>query len=262
MTNNNKKRFYYLINIQFLGFRYSGWQKQTNAKTIQGMVDKTFFCILGHDKFKTLGAGRTDTRVSANEFAFELFVYEELDVKELLKELNLNLPADIEALRVREVDNKFKIINDPKVKEYFYMFATGQRIHPFCTPFMVCFRDDLNIELMKKGAKLFEGIHNFQRYCYKPSLDTKFVREVLKSEIVINDLYTASFFPPKSWIFHVHGKGFMRQQIRLMVGALVKLGLEEISLEDIKESLLGGDNIHLARIAPSSGLNLNKVVFE
>ena len=65
-------KYFYLIKIQYCGFRFSGWQKQTNAKTIQEMFDKTIFFITGHENFKTLGAGRTDAKVSANEYLLEL----------------------------------------------------------------------------------------------------------------------------------------------------------------------------------------------
>ena len=68
---------YYLIRIEFLGFRYHGWQKQAKLKSIQGMVDKTFKFVLGHVNFKTLGCGRTDAKVSADDFVlFELVVFE------------------------------------------------------------------------------------------------------------------------------------------------------------------------------------------
>ncbi|OUR97916.1 tRNA pseudouridine(38-40) synthase TruA [Halobacteriovorax marinus] len=258
------KKFYYLINIQFIGFRYSGWQKQTNAKTVQEMVDKTFHFIFDHDQFKTLGAGRTDAKVSANQFALELFVRDEQDPAKLLADLNTNLPADIRALDVTEVDESFKIINDPKIKEYQYIFTYGEKIHPFSAPLMVNFSDSLDINLMKEGAKLFEGRHNFKSYCFRPNPAGEFDRSVELCEIVENDLYTASFFPKESWILQVHGKGFMRQQIRLMVGALVRLGRGEITLEDISDSLISGETAKeaIGFVAPSSGLILNKVHFE
>ena len=65
---------FYLIRIEFLGFRYHGWQKQPNFRSIQGMVDKTFEFIFQHNDFKTHGCGRTDAKVSADDYAFELFL--------------------------------------------------------------------------------------------------------------------------------------------------------------------------------------------
>ena len=58
-----QKRFFYLVNVQFLGYRFHGWQKQPNTKTVHLMIDRTLKYILGEQKFKTLGAspfiGRT-----------------------------------------------------------------------------------------------------------------------------------------------------------------------------------------------------------
>jgi tRNA pseudouridine38-40 synthase len=260
-------RYYYLINIQFLGFRYSGWQKQPNTKTIQGMVNKTFRCIYGDAEFKTLGAGRTDAKVSANNYSFELFINEKVDLSSFLEVFNKNLPPDIRALNITEVDKDFRIINDPKLKEYQYMFTYREKLHPFCAPYMVSFSKDLDIDIMKIGASLFEGKHNFGQYCYKPNEATTIVREIEYCKILENDIYTGSFFPEDSWILHVHGKGFARHQIRLMMGALVRLGRGDITLNDIEESLrereINFNNLtSLGFIVPSSGLILNKVNFD
>ncbi|MBT3584724.1 MAG: tRNA pseudouridine(38-40) synthase TruA [Halobacteriovoraceae bacterium] len=255
------KKHLYLIHIKFLGFRYCGWQKQNNVKTIQGMIEKTLFSILGHREFKTLGAGRTDSKVSAKQFAFQLFCSTEIDEKELLLEFNKKLPPDIKALKVESVDQKFNVISDSKIKEYCYFFTLGEKMHPFCAPFMVGFPGTLDIELMIKGAKCFEGSHNFQRYCYKPSAETVFNREIVSSEIVRNTEYSANFFPKEVWVFKISGKGFLRHQIRLLMGTLVELGKGEISLIELENSLLGGDNIHLGSIAPSSGLMLSSITY-
>ena len=85
---------FYLIRIEFLGFRYHGWQKQSKYRSVQGMIDKTLEFILQDNNFKTLGCGRTDAKVSANDFAFELFILDSLQLNNqtLLSELNKNLP--------------------------------------------------------------------------------------------------------------------------------------------------------------------------
>lgn len=253
------KKYYYLVSIQFLGFRYSGWQKQVNGKTVQGMIDKTFKCIFNHENFKTLGAGRTDSKVSANQFFFELFIFDKQNESELLIALNNNLPADIRALNVVKVSKDFNVITDVKLKEYTYLFTNDDQMHPYCASLMVSFPGELDIDLMKIGAKLFEGNHDFQRYCYKPNDNTVFERFITLSEIVDNDLYTGNFFPNQSWIYKIQGSGFLRHQVRIIVGTLIKLGRHEITLDDIKKSLLGGSNERLSEIAPSSGLSLNSI---
>ncbi len=257
-----KRQNFYLIHLQYLGFRFHGWAKQPDVKTVHQMIDKTLPFVLGHKRFKTLGGSRTDAMVSANHAVVELFVEESLEKTSFFHELNRNLPADIRAVRIEETDAAFNIIQSPRRKEYVYLFAFGEKCHPFSAPLLASFMEDLDIGLMKQGAKLFEGKHDFRKYVTKPSENTDTVREVLLSRIEANDLLTASFFPEKSYAYHIHARGFMRNQIRLMTGQLIRLGKGEISMDDIRESLTHPDDIPFDYIAPPSGLILNRVVFE
>lgn len=265
VTNTCKalKKYYYVITVQFLGYRFHGWQKQPRLKTIHLMIDKTLKFILENKTFKTLGAGRTDAMVSAHEAAFELFLEEDPidDVESFMQLLNYNLPQDIRAMTIKEVDSGFNIINSSKVKEYVYLFAHGNKFHPFCAPLMATILDPLDIELMKQGAKCFEGTHNFKAYCYKATHEGIYKRTVETCELVENTLFTANFFPEKSFVLRVKGKGFMRNQIRLMVGTLIKLGRGDISLEYIENSLKPESKEVMDYIAPASGLILNKIEF-
>jgi len=257
------KRYYYVVTVQYLGYRFHGWQKQPNLKTVHLMIDRTLNFIFEGKRFKSLGSGRTDAMVSAQEAAFELFVYEPLeDFEEFLTLFNINLPQDIRALSVREVTKDFNVINDAKIKEYLYVFAHGDKYHPFCAPIMTTILDKLDIEAMKQGAKLFEGFHNFKTYCYKATDNGIYNREILTCEIVENTLFTANFFPKTSYILRVRGQGFMRNQIRLIMGALIKLGKGEIAIDYITESLKPESTEVMDYIAPASGLILNKVEFE
>lgn len=258
-----QKKFYYLVKVQFLGYRFHGWQKQPNTKTVHLMIDRTLNYILRDQSFKTLGAGRTDAMVSANEAAFELFLnLKPIDnIPEFLNIFNQNLPQDIRALSIQEVDAKFNIIKDSKLKEYHYVFAYGNKFHPFSAPILTTILDPLDINIMKLGAQLFEGQNNFKTYCYKPTDEGLYERELFQCELVENTLYTASFFPKQSFILKVIGKGFGRHQIRLMMGALIKLGRGEIDMDYIKNSLKPDTEYIMDYIAPASGLILHKIEF-
>ncbi len=227
------------------------------------MVDRTLNFILEGKPFKSLSSGRTDAMVSAEDAAFELFLKEPIEDEVTFLELfNYNLPQDIRALNIKEVDSTFNIINNPKIKEYLYLFTYGEKCHPFCAPIMTTILDDLDIDLMKQGAKLFEGNNYLWSYCYKPTENGVYTREILQCELVENELYTANYFPEKSYILKVKGKGFMRNQIRLMMGTLIDLGKGKLTLQDIKNSLVPDSNIKMENIAPASGLILNKIEFE
>jgi len=256
------EKYYYLIHIQYLGFRYHGWLKQPGLKTIESMIEKTTEFVLGHTDFKILGASRTDSKVSANHSAFELFVNHPLDKDQLAIKYNHNLPNDINVIKIEEKDKHFNIINSSKLKEYAYLFSFGEKCHPFCAPLMAFYSTGLDINMMRKGALLFKGKHNFKRYCTKPNPKTMFEREVLVSKIEENNLYKANFFPEISYVYHIHSKGFLRYQVRLIMGQLFSLGRGEIELGEIKESLKGNYDKPLRHIAPSSGLILNKMEFK
>ena len=227
------------------------------------MVDRTLNFILEGKYFKSLSSGRTDAMVSAESAAFELFLQEPIEDEIAFLELfNLNLPQDIRALDIEEVDDKFNIIQHSKIKEYLYLFTYGEKCHPFCAPIMTTILDVLDIELMKQGAKLFEGENYLKSYCYKPTDKGIYTREILTCELVENTIYTANYFPKQSYILRVRGKGFMRNQIRLMMGTLLDLGKGKLSLEDIRFSLLPNSIVKMDYIAPASGLILNKIEFE
>ncbi|MHA6280541.1 tRNA pseudouridine synthase A [Salinimicrobium sp. CAU 1759] len=259
-----RQRFYYLIKIQYLGYRLHGWQGQPGLKTVEGLVKKTLKFVLPEIKFKILGASRTDAMVSAHEAAFELFIdHQPLEnMADFLVLFNKNLPPDIRALSIKETDASFNIIQHPKLKEYLYLFAFGKKTHPFAAPLMATFHEKLDIDLMKKGAKLFEGRHSFHNYCTKPTEHTVLEREIEKCEIVLNKEITASFFPERSYLLRVVGSGFLRNQIRLMMGSLVLLGNGEKTLEEMKASLDKKVTSPATFIAPGSGLILNRVDFQ
>ncbi len=259
-----RKRFYYIIQLQYLGFRYHGWQKQPTVNTLQRMVERTIAYVLEHKNFKVLATGRTDAKVSANQTYIELFVDNvPLNIKAFFIDFNQNLPQDIRALKIEETDENFNIIQSPKIKEYVYLFSFGEKFHPFCAPFMYNIAENIDILIMQQAAKLFEGKHNFRSYCHRPSEKTILEGEILHCEIKKNEKYTANFFPKESYLLEVKGEGFKRNQIRLMMGVLLDLGKGKIDIDFIKKTLdPKAEEIVLEHIVPGSGLILNSVEFK
>ncbi|MGB3775261.1 MAG: tRNA pseudouridine(38-40) synthase TruA [Leeuwenhoekiella sp.] len=255
-----RKRYYYLIKVQYLGFRYHGWQKQPEVLTVERMMQRTFQYVLQHNNFKLLAAGRTDAKVSVNETYIELFLDEDpIDSSTFLPYLNQNLPQDIKALSIEETTAEFNIIQQKKTKEYLYLFSQGAKIHPFCAPFMVHVAEQLDIELMQKAAKAMEGTHDFVNFTFKPKPETQTVVTIDCCEVVTNDIYTANFFPSESYLLRVKGAGFKRHQIRLMMGALIDLGTGNLEYSNFQEILKADKKIKLTHIAKASGLILQSV---
>ena len=255
-----KYSFSYVVSLQFLGFRFSGWQKQTNAKTLHDMVDKTLSFVFDNERYKTIGVGRTDAKVSANTYCFQLFTDAVVDEMAFLKELNSNFSPDFRATSMRNVSLGYNLINAPKLKEYHYYFSFGEKNHPFAAPFMINVDGDLDIDLIMEAAKLFEGTHYFNKYCTKPSANTVFKRTIDFCEVSLNDVLVANFFPQQSYILKVKGKGFLRYQIRLMMATLFEVGKGNLTLAYVENSLQeGNDGKPLRNIAPASGLQLYNI---
>ncbi|BDD04325.1 tRNA pseudouridine(38-40) synthase TruA [Aureibacter tunicatorum] len=257
-----KKWHCYLIRVQYLGFRYHGWQRQPGVKTIQSMLEKTIRFVLQREDFKILGASRTDAMVSANSACFELFAREEIELDPFFQGMKSNLPHDIDILSAKPISDKFNIIQDSSEKEYVYLFSYGNKNNAFAAPFMTYKLANLNIEKMKEAAILFEGNHDFRRYCIKPSEETVFSRTINHCRIEVNTLLTANFFPEKSYMLRIKGRGFLRNQVRLIMGALFEVGLGNLSLEEIKDSLSSKEISPICHVAPASGLMLNKIDFD
>jgi tRNA pseudouridine38-40 synthase len=254
-----KSKYNYLIEVRYLGFRFHGWAKQPGVKTVHGMIDRTINYVLGHDQFKTLGSSRTDARVSALSYFFQLFIEEPIiDEAVFLKSFNENLPADIEVLDIREIDQAFNIIRSPRQKEYRYYFYFGPDKYAFAAPFMSYFPMSLDIDIMTKASREFEGEHDFRRFVTQPSSQTDTIRTILSSELVVNADFNGSMLPPESFVLKLISQGFMRHQIRLMVGQLVLLGAGKISMEKFMASLDEPGNERFDYIAPGSGLMLYK----
>lgn len=255
------ERKYFLLQIQYLGFRYHGWQKQPGVKTVEEMLSRTVAFVLGHTEFKLLASGRTDAMVSAAHSLVELFLNKGQLPQDFFILLNENLPPDIRLLDLEEVDAQFNVIDSPLQKTYLYLFAHGQKLHPFAAPLMAQITEELDLSIMIEAASLFEGEHNLINYVYKPKPATRTLVHISSCKIVPNTYYEASFFPVESFALEVKGKGFKRHQIRLMMGALIDLGLGNYDLQFIKDSIAGEERIHLDRIAPASGLILQSIEF-
>jgi tRNA pseudouridine38-40 synthase len=232
---------------------------QPKVKTVQGMVNKTFEFMYPNVDYKTFGTGRTDAKVSANRFGFQLSIAAELP-DNFIDSFNANLPSDIRALDFSEIPSNQNPLECISEKYYIYLFSFGGKAHPFSANMVYNEFGTLDIDIMKLGAKLFEGTHNFKKYCTKPSEQTKFLRTISFCEINRDSPYQANFFPDNLWCLHIKSQGFMRYQIRLIMGQLLALGRGDMTLEDITHSLNPLDNKPLRYNAVGSGLILKDIV--
>lgn len=218
--------------------------------------------VLGHENFSILSAGRTDSGVSCERGAFELFNIQPIDIEGIIEEMNINLPDDIRIINGQKVNNKFNIIQDVIGKEYRYYFTDGEKPHPFTAANIVWVHGSLDIDKMQEAAIVFVGEHDFRRFCTKGKNTDNYVRTVSLASISSADKIKGPSFPDSVYCFTVKGSGFLMHQVRLMMGALIEVGLGRLDIEDVQGALASQDNTPLTGKAPANGLVLHEVMFQ
>src|SRR4029453_1939136 len=94
------------LTIEYAGTRYSGWQIQKNAKTIQGEIDRAVKAATGERHFELYGSGRTDAGVHPLAQVAPLAIPSTIPPEPLRRRINDELPADINILRIEKVRHK------------------------------------------------------------------------------------------------------------------------------------------------------------
>ncbi|PSL05675.1 tRNA pseudouridine(38-40) synthase TruA [Cecembia rubra] len=252
----------YLFYLQYLGLRYAGWQKQKGIKTVQGTIERGIRYVLDHEDFTLLGASRTDSGVSCERGAFQLFLRRPLEQVDFLEKVNESLPADIRLLSFQQVANSFNIIQDISWKEYHFQMAFGEKFHPFASANFGYFPGKPDPAKMQEAASLFKGQHDFRRFCSIDKISENYQRNIFESEIIFHPHTGQTLVPENALIYKVRGDGFLRYQVRMMVSALVELGMGRLSLEDIRTALQSKDKNPLVRHASANGLLLYDLGFK
>ena len=240
----------YLIDFSYSGANFSGYQKQPGKRTVQDEIEKVLSSI-NNNSVKLTSSGRTDALVNAIHQKAHFDLDKEIGAYKLNGALNSYLPDDIYVNSVTEVDNLFHARYMVKSKTYEYLINTGDynpllrtHVYQYCKP--------LNIRKMKKAVKYFIGKYDF----------TTFVSAEDKKQDKVREIYDASV-DEKDGIIKItfKGSGFLKYQVRNMVGTLIKIGEEKV-LPDIILSLLEKKDRKCAFLcAPAQGLTLTDVKY-
>lgn len=236
------------ITLEYEGTRYSGWQIQKNARTVQGELvaaARTAFCTAELD---LQGSGRTDAGVHALMQTAHLDVQTMLAPEIIRMKLNDALPADINILEVEKAHPAFHARHDATARTYLYQIsrrrtALGKR-------FVWWVKDPLDIARMRAVGPLFEGMKDFRSFTAddpdekstKVHLDAVRVEEAGALILV-----------------RVTGSHFIWKMVRQMVGVMVEAGKGVLSPEQVRGMIERPSELPARLTAPPSGLFLERV---
>ena len=203
-----------LCEVSYKGTNYQGWQKQKDAPTIQETIENVLSKILD-TPITIYGSGRTDSGVHAQKQCFHFDVEKEIDIDKFRYSVNCLLPKDIFVNKISVVDDTFHARYSAKGKKYTYIMRLDER-NPFNYEFETCIPYEIDVNLLSEKLKEFEGTHNFIDFTSKEEDEDGYVRTIYSVE-------TSYIEQVKQFIVTFHGNGFMRYQIRNMVGSALAI---------------------------------------
>lgn len=217
--------------VAYKGTNYYGWEKQVGQNSVQAELEKAIGKIL-NTEINIYGSGRTDAGVHASGQTFHFDIKEEkYSADELMYRINCVLPVDIKLTSLEYLkDEEFHSRYSAKSKEYQYRISLNAK-QPF--RYDVCWllrTSEFDMDLFTQAIKKFEGKHNFKNFTSKEEDKNDFIREIFEINVGFdgeNEEITVNFI----------GDGFMRYQIRYMVGTAVAIATKKEKISFIDEKL-------------------------
>ena len=247
--------------IAFDGASYFGWQRQPDARTIQGTLEEKLAIMTG-ETITVWGAGRTDAGVHALAMTANFLTTATIPCDGLLRGFNSLLSPDIRILDVSEVGDDFHACHSAVGKTYFYNLIHGREALPSERLYNSAFRDHLALDTMQACLESIIGEHDFSSFEAVGSRDLSWtggkgaVRRIYAAEIQ-EDVHC-----PGRAILTIAGDGFLRHMVRNIVGTLVKVGQGKWTVADFQAVLAARDRKQAGPTAPACGLFLREVHYD
>lgn len=240
----------YFIQFAYNGTNYHGWQYQPNANSVQETLQKALSVLL-NSEIALMGAGRTDTGVHAKQM-FAHFDYDKnIDNSVLIHKLNSYLPKDIAVFGLYLVEDTAHCRFDATKRTYEYHVNTVKS--PFLNDLSWYFNQNLDLDLMNEAAKILLKHTDFQ--CF-----SKVNTDVNTFDCTIFEAYWRK--DNHQLIFTISANRFLRNMVRAIVGTLINIGLQKITLADF-EAIIASKNREKAGFSvPAHGLYLTEVHYE
>jgi tRNA pseudouridine38-40 synthase len=241
----------YRLTLEYAGTRYSGWQIQKNARTVQGELNRALARALGPGRLETYGSGRTDAGVHALGQVAHLDTGTTLPPATLVARVNDALPYDINLLAAERVPARFHARHSAVARSYLYQIAV--RRTAFGKPFVWWVRDALDVAAMERAAGGLAGFGDFRAF-------TDADPEEKSTTVLVEGI--ALRRAGGLILVRVVGSHFLWKMVRRIVGVLVEVGRGGLEAGEVGR-LLGVESDLPARLtAPSSGLFLERVFYE
>jgi len=239
------------IIIEYDGTNYAGWQRQKNIMTIQEKVESAIEAITG-EKTQITGSSRTDAGVHAKGYTGNFYTDSKIPVEKFTGAINSKLPLDIVILHAFEVPCEFHSRYNSTGKLYSYTIINRYEPVAVGRNYLYHHKVILDIEAMKIAAEYFIGTHDFSAFKNLGSSVKTSVRTITKLEIVKKEDLIK---------IYIAADGFLYNMVRIIVGALVRVGEGKIKPNEIKDIIVSKERARAGKSVPPGGLCLEEVFY-
>lgn len=238
----------YFLEIAYRGTNYHGWQVQKNAHSVQEELNSALHRLF-QKNIETIGSGRTDTGVHAEQQYVHLDLDSELTSHHIFK-LNCILPRDIVIKRHFRVQDKAHARFDAYLRGYEYRICRVK--DPFKQDLTWFFPKPLDVGMMQEAGKILLRHEDFQSFS-KVNTDV---------DHYLCKMYVAEWIEDKDMlIFRIQANRFLRGMVRTVVGCMIDIGQGKTTLGRFEEIILKKDRKAAGAIVPAHGLFLNKIEY-
>ena len=240
----------YFIELAYKGTNYHGWQVQPNAISIQELLNMALSTIFRR-QIDVVGAGRTDTGVHAEQLYAHVDLTEDFVIEELIYKLNSLIPNDILIKNIIKTTASAHARFDAISRSYEYRIFLGRN------PFLIdttrqLYTKKLNVVKMNEAAEILLTYTNFKSFSKTKTNVKTYNCDVSRALWIQSN---------KMLTFHITADRFLRNMVRAIVGTIVDVGAEKISIEKFKQIIESQDRCNAGTSAPAKGLFLTQVTY-
>ena len=239
----------YFFRVEYNGAEFAGWQRQPDASTVQGEIERAFSTCLRAPHL-IVGAGRTDAGVHARSQGAHIDLAEPVDIFRIVQAVNGLLPFTISIYNMIPVADDFHARFSALSRSYCYRFVT--RKTPLTRGFAWFVPGVIDWNKMIDAVACLKGEHDFSSFCTKGS-DIEHARCIIFNAALVLDKEEASFT--------IEANRFVYNMVRTLVGTLVSIGRGTITLS-LEEILARKDRSLAGSTAPANALVLENVSYE
>lgn len=241
------------MTVAYDGSDFQGWQVQPNRRTVQEVIEQAISQISDGVRPRIHGSGRTDTGVHARGQVFHVDSHRRYSEGKWREALNGVLPEDVRILEVKQVAPDFHSRFDARSKQYRYFIYNQAVLPPDLRRYRLHVRTPLNVEAINQAVGRLRGEHDFRSFSANRG------KEEETTVRTLHELRVESEGPELCII--AEADGFMYKMVRQLAGALIRVGLGELTLEDIQTLLDKPKRTHVAPTAPAQALFLWQVTY-